>query len=59
VSTTLSSFTKRRPGREDRRAYPDLTPAQIHAALAYYYDNRDEIDAELAEDEAWAESLGR
>jgi hypothetical protein len=55
----LSSFTKRRPGREDRRAYPDLTPAQIHAALAYYYDNRDEIDAELAEDEAWAESLGR
>jgi uncharacterized protein (DUF433 family) len=40
-------------------AYPDLTPAQIHAALAYYYDNRDEIDAELGEDEAWAESLGR
>ena len=34
-----------------REAYPDLTPAQIHAALAYYYDNREEIDAELAEDE--------
>jgi uncharacterized protein (DUF433 family) len=40
-----------------REAYPGLTPAQIHAALAYYYDNRDEIDAELAEDEAWTESL--
>jgi uncharacterized protein (DUF433 family) len=40
-----------------REAYPDLMPAQIHAALAYYYDNRDEIDAELADDEAWAESL--
>jgi uncharacterized protein (DUF433 family) len=40
-------------------AYPDLTPAQIHAALAYYYDNREEIDAELAEDESWAESLGQ
>ena len=26
-----------------REAYPDLTPAQIHAALAYYYDNREEI----------------
>jgi uncharacterized protein (DUF433 family) len=38
-------------------AYPDLTPAQIHAALEYYYDNREEIDAELAADEAWAESL--
>ena len=36
-----------------REAYPDLTPAQIHAALAYYYDNRDEIEAELAaEDQA-------
>src|SRR6266581_495119 len=32
-------------------AYPDLTPAQIHAALAYYYDNREEIDAELSEGE--------
>ncbi len=42
-----------------REAYPDLTPAQIHAALAYYYDNREEIDAELNEDGAWAESLDR
>jgi len=40
-------------------AYPDLTPAQIHAALAYYYDNREEIDAELAADKSWAESLDR
>ncbi len=42
-----------------REAYPDLSLAQIHAALAYYYDNREEIDMELAEDESWAESLGR
>lgn len=40
-----------------REVYPDLTPAQIHAALAYYYDNREEIDAELAADEAWGESI--
>ena len=40
-------------------AYPDLTPAQIHAALAYYYDNRAEIDTELVADRAWADSLGR
>ncbi len=33
--------------------------AQIHAALAYYYDNREEIDAELAADKSWAESLNR
>jgi uncharacterized protein (DUF433 family) len=40
-----------------RETYPDLTRAQIHAALAYYYDNWEEIDAELAADDAWAESL--
>lgn len=33
--------------------YPDLTPAQVHAALTYYYDHTDEIEAELAaEDQA-------
>ena len=30
---------------------------QIHAALGYYFDNREEIDAELAADDAWADSL--
>ena len=34
-----------------------LTPAQIHPALGYYYDNREEIDAELVTDRAWGESL--
>lgn len=29
------------------RQYPDLSPAQIHGALAYYYDNQATIDAEL------------
>ena len=27
-----------------------LTPAEIHAALAYYYDHRDEADADFAAD---------
>jgi uncharacterized protein (DUF433 family) len=31
--------------------YPDLTLAQVHAALAYYYDNTVEIEAELAAEE--------
>ena len=31
--------------------YPDLTPAQVHAALTYYYDHQDEIEAELAAEE--------
>ena len=29
-------------------AYPDLTLAQIHSALAYYYDNKMEADADFA-----------
>lgn len=29
------------------RQYPNLTPGQIHGALAYYYDNQVAIDAEL------------
>jgi uncharacterized protein (DUF433 family) len=28
-------------------ALPQLTLAQVHAALAYYYDNHDEVEAEL------------
>ena len=30
------------------RHYPHLAPAEVHAALAYYFDHREEIDAELA-----------
>jgi uncharacterized protein (DUF433 family) len=37
--------------------YPDLNLAQVHAALSYYYENPNKIDAYLAEDEDWAERL--
>lgn len=30
-------------------ALPHLTPAQVHDALSYYYDHRDEIDALIDE----------
>src|SRR5262245_16632031 len=33
--------------------WPHLTLASIYAALAYYHDRREEINAELAADEAW------
>jgi uncharacterized protein (DUF433 family) len=36
-----------------------LTPAEIHSALAYYYDHKDEIEAELAADEGWEERFER
>lgn len=31
--------------------YPALNLAQVHAAISYYYDNRDELEADLAEDD--------
>jgi uncharacterized protein (DUF433 family) len=37
-------------------AYPSITLADVDAALAYYHDHRDEIDADIkADDEHWAE----
>lgn len=34
-----------------------LSLAEIHAALAYYFDHREEIDAAMRESEAFVESL--
>jgi uncharacterized protein (DUF433 family) len=39
--------------------YPQLTLAEVHAALAYYYDYRDEIQQDIAEAEALVERLKR
>jgi uncharacterized protein (DUF433 family) len=35
--------------------YPGITLADVHAALAYYYDNQQEIADELRKAEEWAE----
>ncbi len=32
-----------------QRQHPHLTMAQVHAALAYYYDHQDELDHEIEE----------
>jgi len=37
--------------------YGHLTLAQVYAALAYYHTNREQIDAEIAADEAEADSI--
>jgi uncharacterized protein (DUF433 family) len=36
-----------------------LSLAQIHAALAYYYDHREEVDASFSEDDRWEEEHER
>jgi uncharacterized protein (DUF433 family) len=35
----------------------DLTLADVYAALAYYFDHREEIDGRMREDRAFAEAL--
>jgi uncharacterized protein (DUF433 family) len=37
--------------------HPTITLAQVHAALAYYHDHRDEIQAEIAEEDRAFEEL--
>ena len=37
--------------------YPDLTLAQVHAALAYYYDHQAAMDATLLADQREAAKL--
>ncbi len=39
--------------------YPQLTLAGVHSALAFYFDNREEMDKLIADDEAFAASLQR
>jgi uncharacterized protein (DUF433 family) len=39
--------------------YPYLTPAEVHAAMAYYFDHREEIDQELAAEDRDVEEWKR
>lgn len=37
--------------------FPGISLADVHAALAYYFDNRDEIDEEFRREDTIAEQL--
>lgn len=37
----------------------DLPPAGVHAAMAFYYDHREEIEARMEEEEAFVEAFAR
>jgi uncharacterized protein (DUF433 family) len=38
-------------------AYPSLTLSDVHAALAYYYENREAIDADIREGKEFVEAV--
>jgi hypothetical protein len=37
--------------------FPTITLADVYAALAYYWDRRDAIEQEIAEDQRYVEEL--
>jgi uncharacterized protein (DUF433 family) len=39
------------------KQYPHLSLSQIHAALAYYYEHKDEIDREIEESARFADEM--
>ena len=39
--------------------YPTITLADIHAALAYYWDHREDVERAIREEHAFAEELRR
>ncbi len=39
------------------QAHPGITLAQVHAALSYYFDHKEEIDKAIREDEDFARRL--
>ncbi len=49
VSQIAYRYERERQSPEEIvQAYPHLTLAQVHAALAYYYSHREMIDKEIA-----------
>lgn len=47
----------KKPPEAIRQDFPQLSLGQIYAAIAYYYDNQEQIDAEIAEEERFTEQL--
>jgi predicted nucleotidyltransferase len=51
VAMIVMDYLGRGLGPEDIvRHYPYLTLAEVHSAMTYYHDHRDEIDAEIRDE---------
>ncbi|HUT34073.1 MAG TPA: DUF433 domain-containing protein [Planctomycetota bacterium] len=60
VAAIVSCYKEGMDIVEILEGYPGLLPAQLHEALAYYYDHQDEIEQLLApvDPKEYAASLG-
>lgn len=47
IEIVLDHLAHHWDAHEIRRQYPYLHLAQIHAAMAYYFDNQDELDRDI------------
>jgi len=47
VHLVMEKSANRWSAEELAAAFPHLSPAQVHAALAYYYDHQKELDAQI------------
>jgi uncharacterized protein (DUF433 family) len=57
IQVALDKTTQGWNADEIHAQYPYLSPAQIHAALSYYYDHQGELDAEIERDYQEVEAL--
>ena len=47
IHLVMEKLANRWSAEELAAAFPHLSPAQVHAALAYYYDHQAELDAQI------------
>lgn len=57
LEIALDYLAYRWDAEEIHRQHPHLTRGQIHSALAYYFDHREEMDRQIAEQLAEIDSL--
>jgi uncharacterized protein (DUF433 family) len=57
IEVALDKLTHGSSPEEIHFQYPHLSLAQIHAALAYYYDHQTELDAEIERRLKYADEL--
>ena len=57
IEVVLDKLAHGSSPEEVHEQYPHLSLAQIHAALAYYYDHQAEIDAQIEQDDQEIEAL--
>ncbi len=57
IEVAIDKIAHNSTPEEMHEQYPHLSLAQIHAALAYYYDHKEEMDARIAMDVREVEEL--